>query len=891
MPKKKSKKKRKLDNPHKFSEQKLKDKINSLISRQSVDEAYDLTKVLLERFESDDNISLFKSILKQRIEIFKDLGKPHEAQKLITEAKKRFPGPLFQEIDKHLQLLNLNDSQLLEHFSDKEEIPNSFHHRIAEILFFNEKPDRQFIKQHNEFKDVFYVKEAFLNGYQPDKTPKILSAIKPDSPYRSWYLIHKGIQAFLASDSESLELIPKKMPQGYFPAFLVSKLRDYLAFLEGKTDTSAIGDEELELVKTLFGEHCTLVAALSGITNQSKTSLNKHIPRLSRIRKQHPEQYGFILYLLLNDGHGRHQWSRNNSKFELTLLEQIANPEELAINTGHLYLKLNEYRNFDNKHLEKMHERLIRDIEESNSSLFDTESLKAEIVFHYARSFDIPDKKRSSIFGSLFERHVRKDLYDRPISNLEKAIDYSDHNPKIHTLLIEYYRKTNVKTSVINKAVDRFLTKFPSEPDGFNLAGKIAFQNKTYKKAIEFFNKAKKFAPLDREIDDRILNCFEGIINKRNKSNHHLIDKDLESALPYIDPKQSTLVERYTLLETKALLKKYSLAVIDLKTLKELMFQKYPSPPENGRIALKLLLLIIETQETARYMNQVLDPISTGIRENLNADNYLVFLRHALDNNSKTPSGFLDLMSDLTLHFIQQEKTDRSLTELQHLELILLSISNNWNRSFVGFVCLAVNNYPGHKGFILLQNLILSKISRPKIKSILLDEVTVAWLISPSGKKTIDKLAYYSDFFDDLDSFLRESQAVESNEVIDEIKLLWEDYPFSFRWFGHYLLEDCHKNDFLDLKAIKKTFDLPILTAFSKAAVFHGHDFKDGDDYADFDSAHKQAEQDEKEWQEMQKREKEEQKKQREMKKKIEEEIESKNDQIDLFDIIDDEEC
>ncbi len=893
MSKKKGKKKReKQFNPHKLGEQELKDKIDHLLSRQSVDEAYSLAKVLLERFESQGNIAVFQSTLNQKIRNLEALGKSHEAPKLIAEAKKRFSGgSLFQGVDELVRLKNLGDAQVLEHFLAKQKIPEDFHHQIADILFFSKKPDRQFIKQHAEYKDVFYVKEAFQNGYDPVKTPKILSAIKSDSPYRIWHLLHKGIQAFLESDAESLQLIVKKLPQGHFPAFIVSKLQNYQNYLDGKSDINAIDKDDLEIFKTICGEHCALVAVLSEITSpQKNTPLHRHPGKLNWIKKNYSEQFGEILYLLLSGVYAVVELSNKDINYAQQLINLINRPEELAIDSDHLFLKLSGYRFYNSYQLEDVFDQVIDSTDRAKSLLFDSGLLNSEILFHYIKTLEAPGNHSGSFFDRLFNHWDDQSPADKSIQLLEEAIKYSDHNPKMHTLLIEYYRKTKTKTSVINKAVDRFLSKFPANPEGFDLAGKIALDNKTYKKAIDFFSKAKELMPLNRELIETVLDCYEGIIDKINKSNHHLIDKDLNSALAYVGSNQASLMERYGLLETKALLKKLSLSQIDLKTFRQEFSNRYPSLPKNDRITLKLVLLLIKSQDTTPNLDQSLDSILAQVRNNLKPDTYLLFLQYALKDDVETPPFFFIIFSELTLHFIEQKKVHRSLTIDQHFELMLLAIANEWNRSFMAFVCLAFDSFPEHKVLVLLKNILLTKVNHNKIKALFYDEEVVKWFCSPVGKKFLSQLAEYNDIFEELHLLLTESNVIPLKEVIHEIYTLFEDFPNSFTNFSSFLLEDCDDDDLLDLQSIRKTFDISIRIIFSKKAVFAPYEEDEEVPYEEYVRLQRKAEKQEKEWEEEQKRKKENREKQQELKKKIEEEMETKNEQIDLFDMLDNEE-
>lgn len=118
------------------------------------------------------------------------------------------------------------------------------------------------------------------------------------------------------------------------------------------------------------------------------------------------------------------------------------------------------------------------------------------------------------MLGVLFQRYGNESR-ENPVPLLEKAPELSGHNPEIFTLLINHYRDTKQKISIVNKVVDRFLGSFPNNPEVYELAGKIAADNKSYKKAIGYFEKAMSLTPLSKSINQTIVECFEGIVENR----------------------------------------------------------------------------------------------------------------------------------------------------------------------------------------------------------------------------------------------------------------------------------------------------------------------------------------------------------------------------------------
>ncbi|MBU2509766.1 hypothetical protein KJ966_00435 [bacterium] len=898
MSKKKDKKrKNKQINPHKLSENELKGKINELLNRNQIDESYSLVKVLLERFESKDSVSLFQTTLNKKIKNLESLGKSEEAARLIAEAKKRFSSSFFREADEFVQLQSLDDDQLINYFCNKETIPELFRYQIADILYFSDKNNRSFIKKHTEYKDVFYVKEAFQNGYNPVDTPKLLTGLKPTSPYKPWYLLHKAIQAFQVEDLATLELVDKKLTSHSFPSFLVSRLFNCQRYLNGQiSDTQKISADDLEIFKTLCGESCPTVFVLSNLVKQQTANpLYKLISRLRWFERNQPGWYPDILQLCLtreaSKESNRYQDNDNLPK----LLVQIRLPDTLAINKTHLIIKLSNINTFHEWELEDIIYELVESEDIDRIQIFNPKHLKAELLFFYAKSLRPPGKSSRSLSSRMLNRFDPDESQDNPVRELEKALKLSDHNPKIFTLLIDYYLKTKEKTSTVNKVVDSLLEKYPSNPEGYELAGKIAFRNKSFTKAISYFEKAKELMPLNRDFLETILDCFEGIIDKRYIKNAQLIDKDLENAKVYLNHSNSSALFRYKLLEAKALLKKYALAMVSNEEVAANITSLYGEFSGNNKAVFKLVLLLLQAteyhQKLVPVQNQILHQIKATIEPKL----YLVFLKHAVNGVDSPISEYFRVVSDLTIEYLKKEKEEKTLSINQHRDLIKLTITESWYKTFIAFVCLARHCYPNNQVFAFLETLILKKVSHGKIREFFRNEEVIEWFLTPAGKKVVEDLGMMDDTFEEIDSVMRSNRELTPSNLLFEIDNLIKDYPIDFQNFSSYLIEDSHSDEMLSLKEVKKIFGFPIrITAApyssnnDPGSLFYNMDSRENQ--RKLKELERQRIEEEKKWEEEQEQKKKNRETQARKKREIEEKIAELNDQIDIFDFLNNEE-
>ena len=253
--KKKHKKSGKHLNPHKLGEKPLIDEITRHLTLGKVDQAFALVKVLLEKRNSAENRDLFKSVMDEKIRCMEEKGHANEIAALIAEARKRFDADLFSEVENNNKIRLLTDVQLVAHYTEKEDIPESFESRIADYLFFSTENEKEFIKKHKTFKDLFYIREAFKNGFEPAATKKMLSGVSSKSPFKHWLLLRKAIEAFYENDDTMLEVLSKKSRESSFPKFLIGKLFECQTHLRGKVDGIALlSKTDIDIFRTICGE-------------------------------------------------------------------------------------------------------------------------------------------------------------------------------------------------------------------------------------------------------------------------------------------------------------------------------------------------------------------------------------------------------------------------------------------------------------------------------------------------------------------------------------------------------------------------------------------------------------------------------------------------------------
>ena len=221
MSKKKKKNKKLKINPHNLPENELVQKVKQLFIQEKFGDAFTFVKVLFNRFDSAENRILFKKVFSKKIQLL-TIGNQHiDIQAVINEAKKKYPVSLISEAEEFYNIKQLNDSERLKYFIETGEVLEEYRFQIADYLFFSLEKEKSFITKFPEYKDLFFVKEAFKNGFDPLNTPKMMVGISSKSPFKYWILLRKALTAFLADDLSLLKTLSEKIPNNTFHIFFI----------------------------------------------------------------------------------------------------------------------------------------------------------------------------------------------------------------------------------------------------------------------------------------------------------------------------------------------------------------------------------------------------------------------------------------------------------------------------------------------------------------------------------------------------------------------------------------------------------------------------------------------------------------------------------------------
>ncbi|MCP4753293.1 MAG: hypothetical protein GY866_20575 [Proteobacteria bacterium] len=818
MAKKKKKKGGKQINPHKLGENELIGRIDSHLDQDNTNQAYNLAKVLLEKNDSEQNKDLFKSILERKIKKMEEAGQNREIGILINEAKKRFDAQLFSDADEYNKISRLSNEELIDHFAAKEEIPESFHYRIADHLFFSRKNDKDFIKKHRKFKDLFYVKEAFKNGYQPETTRKLLSGIASKSPFRHWILLRKALEAFYDDDYASLELLNKKIKEKSFPKFLIGKLRDCQELMEGNTDNyTRMSETDIEIFSLLGGRDFFVAGIFNRLSNLLKQGNFQRMHQILDASKKlidtryHDDLSILTLGMILGS-----MGDYFREETYLTKLRNFPNIKTFYLNRDHLkvkFLGLDSISGYDEDYLIA---NIVKSSALATCRFFKPEILKAELLFRSAETMESPESRfersRSLLNAVFFDDDDDDPWYrdeQREKTNLlEDSLGLSRHNPKIFTTLIAEYIATNEKTSKINRVVKDLLDSFPDNPDGYKLAGDIAYKNKTYSKALGFYEKAFKLMPLNREFASTIIQCYSDIILKRNKKNAHLIEKDLEKAKRYVNSTNKKAVLEFDLLKARAflMLARYFPESVEERHAKVGdLFDSFKDDPG----CLFKYLLLADASPDRNFRDGHLSMAKDHLIATLNPKDFTAILNHYLfgtDSINVDRSLFFDLL----LGFLKNQKRNPSVTADEITVWLLSCLNKDWNGLFMAFCWLGRCVFPQNPVFAFLAETSRQPVRRIVIDESLFHEETIEWFMTDMGHEILDCLYDYSVQFEHIYEIIEEveDEAIDFDYCREEFEHVLDTLTTPFGRFNTHFYGQRRSVDTTPLDVVKKILGL-----------------------------------------------------------------------------------
>ena len=810
--KKKHKKSGKHLNPHKLGEKPLIDEITRHLTLGKVDQAFALVKVLLEKRNSAENRDLFKSVMDEKIRCMEEKGHANEIAALIAEARKRFDADLFSEVENNNKIRLLTDVQLVAHYTEKEDIPESFESRIADYLFFSTENEKEFIKKHKTFKDLFYIREAFKNGFEPAATKKMLSGVSSKSPFKHWLLLRKAIEAFYENDDTMLEVLSKKSRESSFPKFLIGKLFECQTHLRGKVDGIALlSKTDIDIFRTICGEEflktCVFNRAQNLLKQGNFDKMFKLLNISKTLLKTEESNHLFILFFSRMIKHYLYSKGLQNRK-------KPGNLPEIALfflNQEHLYLKLLTLESLPPYERREIVDQISKSSALTTCTLFKPEILKGELLFKLAKSMDDYHPLPKTPFSFLTRRFLDEDDeedYDiYQISTLlEESLKLSQHNPEISVFLINKYISQNEKTSTINGVVKKLLENFPENPEGYKLAGDIAYRNKTYSKALGFYEKAYPLMPLNREFPLTILMCYEKLIENRKKATVHLIEKDLEKAKQFVNPANRKAVVNHDLLQTKAFFKitEHDPSTIDrhYPAIVALSERFMDSPQQLFRY----LTIFDGTPLGSDFCNRYLPEVMDHLIHLLDAKEFSTLLSDHLNHEfQQNGDGFIFYKT--LLAFFEKEKKSPSASFSEISSWLHLCLEKGWHALFIWLICYGKFAVPQHPVINFFLEISRDRINAKLVRKWLLDEGTIEWFQSKLGLKVLDFLFDHHYLFEDL---LEIFELKEPVDLANEIKhLLDDEQAVPFSRFRKWFLEVKNRDDLTPLDMVEKFYNFP----------------------------------------------------------------------------------
>ncbi len=809
---KKKKKTGKRFNPHKLDEKELIYEIERLVVQGKTDRAFVLAKVLLDKHDSVKNRNLFRSVIADKISRMEEKGLINEISELINEARKRFDAELLSEVEAFNKIRMMNDVELIAHFTNAENIPEPFQIRIADHLFFSDSIEKEFIRNHKRFKDLFYVREAFCNGFDPKSSRKLLSGIDSTSPFRHWLLLCKAIEAFYDDDYTMLEVLDRKTRESSFPRFLIGKLFQCQVYLEGKSDRFVhLSKTDLDIFETLCGNGFLKACVYNRALDLSRRGdLNGLLRTLNVSRTLLGTKESSYLFVFFYGVAFTHIMTSKQDLPDPKFLKTIPRIDWFYLTREHFFLKFVSPESLSVFELQEIVDLIVQSSALSACEFFKQEVLKAELLFRLAKNVDKYHENslsRSSFLDELFEG-MEDDIHDKS-ALLEECLDLSHHNAEIFTSLIDEYIDLNEKTSTINGVVNKLLEKFPENPRGYKLAGDIAYQNRTYRKALGFYEKAHRLMPLNREFSLTILACYDQIIAKRKKADIHLIEKDLEKAKAFVNSANRKAVMDYNLLKAKGLFKitEYNPSASN---------RYYPviaglAGPfmDRPEVLFRYLNIFHGTPLGENFINRYLSQPMDQLVQMLDAKAFSAFLSVNMDPENRL-TGSEAFFNVLLLAFFKREKQNPAATIDDISGWLLFSLKKRWHALFIALICLGTAVKPQHPAFLFFLEITRNRINYQQVRQCLLDPGTVGWFQSKLGYQILGFLLEYHNLFEDLYEILSSNGPVDPT---DELEEMLDEHPQSFSHFKSWFLEDMNRDDRTPLESVEEIFgyinDLP----------------------------------------------------------------------------------
>jgi hypothetical protein len=763
--KKRNKNKKLKINPQTLPEGELIQKVKQLYIQEKFGDAFTFVKVLFNRFDSTENRKLFKKVFFKKIQLLTLGNQQVDIKAIINEAKKKYPFSLISEAEEYYNIKRLNDSERLKYFVEKGEVLEEYRFQIADYLFFSLEKEKGFINKFPEYKDLFFVKEAFKNGFDSLNTPKMMVGISSKSPFKYWILLRKALTAFLTNDLSLLRTLSEKIPKNTFPYFLTSKLLLFQQFSQNQYEfRKMISEEDKAIFKVFLGDQLSNWMTFKRLSSEFKQN---NIQTATSIFKTSAHSKGInrfedFFYLFIS--HATEKYP--NTHQMKVLIKSVMNFPPIAnyyLNTPHLLFKmLNTKNSIGNEPVIFLNDAL-QQLNKAKSSVFKKEEIHAEILFYQAEhhqedeDYDFEDL----LFGSAGMDD--EELLYIKAEKLEKSLKKSTHNPNIFKSLIAAYRELKEKKSKINTLAQHFISSFPDSSEAYQLSGDIALENKALIKAIDFYSKTSELTPLNTDLIKKIYDCFTQVIFNRTKKNAHLIENDLKKAEKF-NLGNGKFKVHFELLHVKAIAHKFDLNIaIDKDELSKciMAFEQLKQAPD----LLFQALFHFEQMKKNTFFKDHLSEYQKVLIEKTDDKIFNSIFRFFIEYKAPLwqPKSFF---YDIFITFLKWIKSHPMPNEESMLALVHQCAHHGWYKMLSALVISLNQRNPDHGVFGFLTCFFNPNFTIDKIKSYFSEKSVFEWLNTQSAQVIIkyileDSRHYYYRLNDLLNDMIHTAHEIK----------------------------------------------------------------------------------------------------------------------------------
>ena len=756
--KKKNKSKKLKINPHNLPENELVQKVKQLFVQEKFGDAFTFVKVLFNRFDSSENRDFFKKVFLKKIQLLTLNDQDVDIQAVITEAKKKYPDSLISDAEAYYNIRRLNDSERLKYFVKTGEVPEEYRFQIADYLFFSLEKEKSFITKFPEYKDLFFVKEAFKNGFDPLNTPKMMVGVSSKSPFKYWTLLRKAIAAFLAGDLSTLETLSEKIPKKTFPYFLASKLLLFQQFSQNQFELrKTISEEDKAIFKVFLGDHLSNWMTFKRLSSEFKQNNIQTAPSIFNTSVLSKGVNRFEDFFCLFISHAAAK--RLNSYQMKMLIKSLMNFPPIAnyyLNPPHLLFKMLNTKNSADNELVVFLDKVLRQLNSIKPSIFKKAEIQAEILFYQAEHHLHLDGGYN-IEDILFSNTGMTDdelLYTKT-DKLEKSLEKSTHNPNIFKTLIATYRELKEKKSKINALTQHFISSFPDSSEAYQLAGDIAFENKALVKAIDFYSRTSELTPLNTDLIRKIYDCFTQIIFNRTKKNAHLIESDLKKAERF-NPGNGKVKMHFELMHVKAIAHKLELniAIDEDEVLKcKKAFEKLQQAPD----LLFKALFHFEQLKNNTFFKDHLSQYQKVLINKIDGKIFIAVFKFFIENRAPLnhPKSFF---YDIFITFLKWIKSYPMQNEESMFALVHQCVQRGWYKMLSALIISLNQKDPDNGVFGFLTCFFNPDFTVNNIKRYFTEESVLKWVHTPSVQMIIQDILEDSRCYD-----------YRLNELIDDM--------------------------------------------------------------------------------------------------------------------------